>query len=196
MDGDRIKGCNGCLGDVSIQPVGPSITLVEVVMKKSIIASLFVLALATFSALATPVDARAGMHHHGMMMHGGPIGFYLMHQDQLGLTPDQVRKLSKLKLDFMKTMIRERAQIKLLHLDTMALMMRHHINVQKVDRNMDLVLSHKKTIMHACTAMIANAHAVLTDDQFLTAKKLWREMMLMHHGMMHHPMLSPPHSSM
>jgi len=160
-------------------------------MKKQILASLLVVALAIFSGLATPGNARAGMHHHGMMMHGGPIGFYLMNQDRLGLTQDQVQKLSKLKMDFMKTMILEKAQIKVLHMETMALMMKHHVDTEKVLGNMDKAMKHKRTIMHACVTMIAKAHAVLTADQFNSAKKLWREMMMMHHGMKmhgpHHP---------
>ena len=141
------------------------------------------------SQVAHPTAARAHMMHHG---HMGPIGFYLMNQDRLGLSSDQTKKLMALKMAFMKTKIMEKARIHVLHMETMSLMMRHNIDVNQVQKNMDSVLSHKKKIMRAFVTMVAGAHKVLTDEQFAKAKKLWREMMMMHHGMMggmmaHHP---------
>jgi hypothetical protein len=162
-------------------------------MKKTIVVSFLLLAFAIFSGLGTPGTARADMHHHAMMMHGGPIAFYLINQDRLGLTSDQVQKLQNLKMNFMKTMILEKAQIKVIHIETMALMMKYHVDVDRVNHSMDALLKHKRTIMHSYTSMIAKAHSILTDEQFTSAKKLWRETMMMHHGMMMHP---PHHHGM
>ncbi len=164
-------------------------------MRKGFASSLLVLALVLFVGLLAPGTARANMGHHGMMHHGGPVAFYLMNQDRLGLTSDQVKKLSTLKMTFLKTAIMEKARIRVLHIQTMALMMHHHIDVEKAGSNMDAILAHKKKIMHAYLTMMAGAHKVLTAEQFTKAKKLWREMMMMHHGMMtHHPM--PMHHGM
>ena len=132
------------------------------------------------SQVAQPTAARAHMMHHG---HMGPIGFYLMNQDRLGLSSDQTKKLMDLKMTFMKTKIMEKARIHVLHMETMGLMMHRNIDVNQVQKNMDKVLAHKKKIMRAFVAMVASAHKVLTPEQYAKVKKLWREMM-MHHGMM------------
>lgn len=135
-------------------------------------------------------NARADMEHHAMMMkmmmHGGPVTFYLMNQDRIGLSKDQVKKLSDLKGAFRKTAIMEKAQIKVLHLDIMKDMMHRKIDTGEVRKDMDQVLVHKKKIMDSYLNMIAKAHLVLSPKQFEKVKKLWREMMMMHHGMMDH----------
>ncbi|MGC8500669.1 MAG: periplasmic heavy metal sensor [Leptospirillia bacterium] len=149
----------------------------------------FAIALFVVAQVTLPGLARAGMHHD----HMGPIGFYLMNQDRLGLSSDQTKKLMVLKMEFMKTKVMEKARIHVLHMETMALMMHHNIDVGQVQKNMDKVLAHKKKIMRAFVTMVAGAHKVLTNEQFVQVKKLWREMMLMHHGMMgHHPPLHHP----
>lgn len=165
-------------------------------MKKGIASSFLAFALALTLGLSQPGTASANMGHHGMMHHGGPIAFYLMNQDRLGLSQDQVNKLSALKMAFMKTMVMEKAHIRVLHMETMGLMMQHHIDTNKVKANMDAVLKHKRTIMRAYLTMIDGAHRTLTADQFAKAKKLWREMIMMHHGMMHPPMDHMHHHGM
>ncbi len=139
-------------------------------------------------------EAKADMEHHAMMMrmmmHGGPVTFYLMNQDRIGLSKDQVKKLSDLKSTFRKTAILEKAQIKVLHLDVMKDMMHRKINTKEVREDMDKILAHKKKIMDAYLDMIAKAHLTLSPEQFSKVKKLWRETMMMHHGMLeqHHHM--------
>ncbi|MHB1286048.1 MAG: hypothetical protein ACYCYP_05705 [Leptospirales bacterium] len=146
------------------------------------------------SGLTGMHEASANMDHHEMMkkmmMHGGPVAFYLMNQDHLGLTRDQVRKLSDLKSTFQETAIMEKAHIKVLHLDVMRDMMHRKIDTADVRKDMSEILAHKKKIMDSYLNMVARAHMILTPEQFETVKKLWREMMMMHHGMMepHHHM--------
>jgi hypothetical protein len=137
--------------------------------------------------------ASAHMHPHGgMMMQGGPIPFYLMNQDRIGLSKEQVSTLLKLKEHFLKTAIMEKARIRVLHLDIMEHMMHHRIDTATVRKDMDQILSHKKTLMHGYLDMVSRAHAVLTTQQFDKVKRLWREMMMMHHEMM----MGPPHGPM
>ena len=137
-------------------------------------------------------EAKADMEHHAMMMrmmmHGGPVTFYLMNRDRLGLSRDQARKLSDLKASFRKTAIMEKARIKVLHLDVMKDMMHRKIDTGEVRKDMDRILAHKKKIMDSYLDMIAKAHLILSPQQFEKVKKLWRETMMMHHGMMeqHH----------
>ena len=136
--------------------------------------------------------ASAHMHHHGdMMMQGGPIPFYLMNPDRIGLSKDQVAKLLKLKEIFLKTAIMEKARIRILHLDIMEHMMHHKIDTSAVQKDMDQILSHKRTLMHGYLAMISRAHAILTAQQFEKVKSLWREMMMMQHEMMMGPHHGP-----
>ena len=160
--------------------------------KKILMATAWLLSVCLLSFTGTS-RASAHMEHHGMMMmHGGPIPFYLMNQDRLGLTKEQVTKLVKLKENFMKTTIMEHARIRVLHMDIMEDMMHRKIDTGDVKKDMDKILAHKKMIMHGYLDMISRAHLVLTARQYEKVKSLWREMMMMHHGMMmghHHDMM-------
>lgn len=140
-------------------------------------------------AFASAPAASANEFHHGhcamkhFQHHGGPIGFLLIHQDALGLSKGQVEKLSDLRLAFMKTRIREKAEIRILHMETMKLMMQQRIDTAQVDRNITQILAHKKKIKLAFVDMMASANRVLTPEQYAKAKKLFRKTILrMHEG--------------
>lgn len=122
-------------------------------------------------------------------MHGGPIEFYLMHQDQIGLTADQVTKLRKINLTFQKVRVMEKARIHVIHMEGMQLLMQKDVNTNALKKDINRVLQHKKAIMVARVEMLSDAHKILTDEQFSKVKMLWRQMM-MHHGMP--PMMAHP----
>ena len=119
---------------------------------------------------------------HHMMLHGGPVGFYLLNQDALGLTKSQVGKLSDLKLSFAKTFIREKSEIRILHLENMKLLMHRRVDTAQVHKNVNAILGHKKKIKLAFVDMISNANRVLTPEQFQKSKKLFRAMILRMHA--------------
>ena len=122
-------------------------------------------------------------------MHGGPIEFYLMHQNQIGLTADQVAKLQKINLTFQKVRVMEKARIHVIHMEGMQLLMQKDVNTSALEKDIERVLRHKKAIMVARVEMLADAHKILTNEQFSKVKTLWRQMM-MHDGM--HPMMAHP----
>ena len=98
------------------------------------------------SSSPTPALAH-GMHHRmmkRMIMHGGPIPFYLMNQDRLGLSPDQVKSLLDLKTSFEKKAIMERASIHVLKIDIMSLMRERKIDTAKADRDLDRIAEKKR----------------------------------------------------
>ncbi len=152
------------------------------------------MAIFLFGFSGTP-KAEAGMMHHchghmHMIMHGAPIPFYLMNQDKLGLSKDQVRKLIHLRMGFRKVAIMEKARIKVIHEDVKSEMMKKNIDTSDVKKDINRIVDHKKKVMDSYVEMVANAHKVLTPEQFEKVRKLWREMMMMHHGMMmHHEMM-------
>jgi hypothetical protein len=166
-------------------------------MKKSrfaALASSFALAAGLLISFS-PIPAMAhGMHHRmmkRMIMHGGPIPFYLMNQDRLKLSPDQVKSLINLKTSFEKKAIMERASIHVLKIDIMSLMRERKIDTAKADRDLDRIAEKKKSLMKAFVDVVAQAHTILTPKQFAESKKLWRQMILVHHemgghGPMHH----------
>ncbi|AFS52345.1 hypothetical protein BOX30_06520 [Leptospirillum ferriphilum] len=161
----------------------------ENMFRSKVVAVLAVLVMAVgMIGFSGVTRAEAHMDHHRMMMrmmmHGGPIPFYLMNQDRLGLSRDQVSRLMKLKESFRKTVIMEKADIKVLHLDIMNDMMHRKIETSEVKKDMDKILEHKKVIMHSYADMVSKAHLILSPKQYEEVKKLWREMMMMHHGMM------------
>lgn len=130
----------------------------------------------------TPVTAKT--------MQGGPIGFYLMNQEQIGLSPSQVSKLQEISMKFQKLKETETARIKMIQMEGMQLLMQKDININALKKDIDRVLQHKKNIMTARVEMLEEAHKVLTDEQFSKVKKIWRQMM-MHNGL-HHAMGQPP----
>ncbi len=139
-----------------------------------------------------PAQAHSFHHcHHGkammkkMMMHGAPIPFYLLNQDRLGLSKNQVKQLVALKIEFRKKAIAEKAQIKILHLDIKEHMMQRNVDTGTVEKDLDKILAHKKVIAGSYIHMVAGAHKVLTSDQFEQSKKLMRAMFRHHMMMMH-----------
>ncbi|MDA8059972.1 MAG: hypothetical protein M0Z37_06450 [Nitrospiraceae bacterium] len=120
---------------------------------------------------------------------GGPVGFYLMNKEQLGLSPAQISSLQKLNMKFQKLKTTEDARIKLIHREGMQLLMQKEINTAELKKDIARVLKHKKNIMTARIEMLAEAHKILTDDQFSKVKKLLQQMM-MHQGM--HPTAGHP----
>ena len=122
-------------------------------------------------------------------MQDGPIGFYLMNQENLGLTADQVSKLQAISMKLQKLKEVEKNRIHLIHMEGMQLLMQKDVNVSVLKKDIDRVLQHKKNIMTARIEMLSDAHKVLTDQQFAKVKKLLQQMMM---GGNDHPISPPP----
>ncbi len=155
-------------------------------MKSQRVVRMVVFSSMVFLALLFVRVAPAGAHG----MHGGPVGFYLMNQDRLGLSADQVAKLQAINMKFQKVRIMERARIHVIRMEGMQLLMQKDVNTSALKKDLDRVLKHKRALMMARIEMVAKAHQVLTAAQFEKVKKLWRQMMMMHHEM--HPMMGHP----
>jgi hypothetical protein len=123
-------------------------------------------------------------------MQGGTIGFYLMNQKQLGLSPDQISRLQAINRKFQKLKEMENVRIKVIHLEGMKLLMQKDVNTGVLKKDIDRVLQHKKNIMTARVDMLADAHKVLTNEQFSRIQNLWRQMM--NHEDAHPVMGQPP----
>ncbi len=151
-----------------------------------ILGALVVLGLGTASLSSASAH---GLHHRmmkHMIMHGGPIPFYLLNQDRLKLSRDQVRSLLDLKESFRKKAVMEKAEIHVLRIDIMARMHHRKIDTAKIDTDLDKIFDHKRALMKDFVETVARARAVLTPVQYERAGKLWRAMILAHHGMDHH----------
>jgi Spy/CpxP family protein refolding chaperone len=122
-------------------------------------------------------------------MQDGPIGFYLMNQEKLGLTADQISKLQAISMKFQKLKEVEKKRIHLIHMEGMQLLMQKDVNVTALKKDIDRVLQHKKNIMTARIEMLSDAHKILTDQQFAKVKKLLQQMMM---GGNLHPISPPP----
>ncbi|MDA8111985.1 MAG: periplasmic heavy metal sensor [Nitrospiraceae bacterium] len=152
-------------------------------LKGVVLGSLVILGLGV--ATLSPASAH-GMHHRMMkcmIMHGGPIPFYLLNQDRLKLSREQVRTLLDLKQSFRKNAVMEKAKIHVLRIDIMALMHHRTIDTARVDSDLDKIFAHKRILMKDFVDTVARAKGVLTPAQYEKAGKLWRAMILAHHGM-------------
>lgn len=157
-------------------------------MKKGFLKGLFMSSLVILGlGVATLSSASAhGMHHRmmkHMIMHGGPIPFYLLNQDSLKLSREQVGRLLDLKQSFRKSAVMEKARIHVLRIDIMARMHHRTIDTARIDSDLDKIMSLKRSLMKDFVATVARANGVLTPAQEEEAGKFWRGMVQTHHKM-------------
>ena len=143
----------------------------------------FLLLFAFLFLFSQPVVATASP------MQDGPIGFYLMNREQLGLTADQISKLQAINMKFQKLKEVEKNRIHLIHEEGMNLLMQKNVDVNALKKDIDKVLQHKKNIMTARIEMLSDAHKILTDQQFSKVKILVQQMMM---GNGVQPLPTPP----
>lgn len=122
-------------------------------------------------------EGRGFKSHHGGFGHGGRggrirafgakplISIALGRRDELKLTPAQVQKLTDLRDGFMKRHIRERAEMKIMHLD-----LRRALDAEKVDladvEKLTRAISKKRTDLR-----IARLRAIDAGKGILTAEQ-------------------------
>ncbi len=146
-------------------------------MKKGFLKGLFLGSLVILGlgvATLSPASAH-GLHHRmmkHMIMHGGPIPFYLLNQDRLKLSREQVRTLLGLKQSFRMSAVMEKARIHVLRIDIMARIHHRTIDTARIDSDLDKITTHKRSLMKAFVATVARANDVLTPAQYEEAGKL------------------------
>jgi hypothetical protein len=107
------------------------------------------------------------------------ISQMLSHKDELGLSPDQLRKLEHLRDEFQRQSIRNDADLRIVELDIAGLLEREPVEMAKLEGKIREAEKFRADIRIARIRAIELARAMLTTDQ----KKKLEDL--------HHSMLAP-----
>ncbi len=121
---------------------------------------------------------------HGRGGHRGRlVSAMLRSKDELGLTPEQVRTLRKVRTDFQRGAITRTAEIKLAAVDLRGLMEQDTLDLPKVEMQARKIASLHADQLVAGIKMVQAGKAVLTPEQQETFKHLTQAAWRGHPGM-------------
>lgn len=119
----------------------------------------------------------------GMMGVGGVdrmdemMGMCLKHADKIGLTPDQVKKITPIHREMEKKHVRYKADVKIAEMEKMEIMEVKDFDLEKaaaaVKKIADIRTAHQLDMLKS----MKEARAILTEDQFRRMKQLMPIMM-------------------
>ena len=105
------------------------------------------------------------------------ISQMLSHKDELGLSPDQVRKLEHLRDEFQRQSIRNDADLRIVELDIAGLLEREPVEIAKLEGKIREAEKFRADIRIARIRAIELARAMLTTDQKKKLEDLHRSML-------------------
>jgi LTXXQ motif family protein len=155
---------------------------------KRVFLSLMATAVFAFPAAAQDMEMQMQMHEQmavrGPMMESGPMdrmgemmGQCLEHAEELGLTEDQVRKLTPLHREMKKRLIRFNADLKLAEMEHMETMEVKDFDLDKAIAE-DRKIAELKTGHHAeMLKLMKQVRSLLTEAQFKKMKDMAPMMM-------------------
>lgn len=111
--------------------------------------------------------ARGGMYHHRPERgeRGGWITRALRHQEQLGLSQDQVTKLEALRLESRKETLRRVAELRGAHLDLGALLHAETPDLAKIEAQVRRIESLRTDLQMSRIKTSLEGRALLTPEQ-------------------------------
>ncbi len=142
-----------------------------------------VLSLMAFSLVGmgmTPALAK-GYGHHGKDKHDLEKKFYKKvhflddHQQELGLTDDQMQQVWDLKFRLKKSMIEHDARIDTAKVDIMRNLKQRNVDVEATNALVDQKYEAKAAKAKAMVQAYADLKNIVSDQQYETMKSLWRE---------------------
>jgi Spy/CpxP family protein refolding chaperone len=153
-------------------------------MKKVLIALLFVVsaAIPVYAQMdGMPMHDRAGHGHEGqgpMMEMGGMdhmgdmMGACLDNADKIGLTDEQVKKLTPIHREMKKKLIRSKADIKIAEMELMDIMEVKDFDLEKATAAVKKIADMKAAHHIEMLKSMKEVRSVLTEEQFQKMKKL------------------------
>jgi len=102
-------------------------------------------------------------------------GFIMMNETELGLSPDQVKKIKDLKMDTKKSLIKTDAEIDLLALEIKGEMYEDTINTDATDKLIDKKYDLKKEKTKMLVGACASIKTILTKQQRDKMKELMKK---------------------
>ena len=147
---------------------------------------------------------RPGMHEgrgNRMMSHEGPLlTMMLEHSQDLGLNPEQEKKLRDLRTEFAKDSIRRTAEIRVAQIELDSLLEQDQWDLAKIEPKVKQIATLRGDLRFARVKTLAAGRAVLTPQQLEKFKQAGHQMRGMGgpggmgHGMMGPGMMGPGQS--
>ncbi|HZC68310.1 MAG TPA: periplasmic heavy metal sensor [Nitrospirales bacterium] len=132
----------------------------------------------------SPGMMRGGHPEHGKAMHdfvGHTLHRLLRHQKDLGLSGEQRAKIKAITTDYMRTLIREEADLKLAEVDVRALIHDEKTDLSNIESAMKKSESAHTALRLEGVKTLRAAAAVLTPEQH----EKWRAIRMERHGGRH-----------
>ena len=102
------------------------------------------------------------------------------HQDELGISDDQLAKIKELKVALKKDLIQKEADIDLVKVDIRSALYEDEVNLEAVNKLIDQKYETKKSKSKQVVSIIAQLKEILTKDQMDKLKNLKKKQ---HRGM-------------
>jgi Spy/CpxP family protein refolding chaperone len=116
---------------------------------------------------------------HGPMLEGGGtdrmgemMGFCLQHADELGLSPEQITRLTPLHREMEKKQVRFRADLKIAEMDLRDIMEVKDFDLTKASAAVNQIATIKSSHQLEMLKALKEVRAVLSEDQFRQMKKI------------------------
>ena len=97
------------------------------------------------------------------------------HQEELGISDDQLAKIKELKVALKKDLIQKQADIDLVKVDIRSALYEDEINLNSVDKLIDQKYETKKSKSKQVVSTLAQLKKILTKDQMDNLKNLKRK---------------------
>jgi len=148
-------------------------------MRKDVLKTMICLA-AAFSVMAAPAYADHGQKGWSK---GGDLeskflwkaGFLLAHEEEIGLTEEQVATIEQLKMDVKKSSIRKDAEIDILALDIKSALKADDASLEAINQLVDQKYELKKAKAKDAIAASLQLKNLLTEEQKAKKKALYSE---------------------
>ena len=138
-----------------------------------------ILILGLVGILILPAFVLANEHHQkggGIDdMYFGKARFYLAHQDELGLSKDQVEKITAMKYDVKRASVEANAKKDLAMIDFKQELHTDKPDLTKLEAAIDQKMAAKTDLYKKAAKAIVDTKALLSADQTVKAKELYRQ---------------------
>ena len=139
-----------------------------------------VLSFGLLQSVSFACDGEGWSKHHGNDM---PLDKKLFkklhmifsHQDELGISDDQLAKIKELKIALKKDLIQKEADIDLVKVDIRSALYEDEINLEAVNKLIDQKYETKKSKSKQVVSTIAELKKILTKDQMDKLKDLKKQ---------------------
>jgi len=108
---------------------------------------------------------------------GGMMGKCLQHADEMGLTDDQINKITPIHREMQKKMIRYRSDLEIAQVELKEIMDVKDFNLEKANAQIKKIEDIRTNKHLEMLKSMKEVRSILTDEQFKKMKKLMPNMM-------------------